>query len=399
MDGVQGSITQKASTTDLNATNIRVTTAENRISSVEGVLADKVSTVEFTNLDTRVTTAENVLSTFDGAEIANAVGDIRLALKKEGGTAESILNSLLAGNDLAQENAELVQELAFAKETLTAKIEDGLSAEAQSRLILSTQISDVSASLINDYYTKSTVDGAVSSAKLAAIASANSNTATMLNSYYTKADTDSAIAEADRALAARIYVEDENGNPVALEAGFSEKIKVEVNASGVAKATFESKVTAGQRTAGFAYGTDGNVSEFYVSADRFAVLSNSGTKQTTPFIVEGDNTYINSAIIKDASIDTAKIKDLNTTVATIAKANLYDAAVGGQIYSSNYNLANKTGWSLNQDGSAFFGGNTTFGGRLEVRRAGSGSGVDITNDGIKVYDANGVLRVAIGKLT
>jgi hypothetical protein len=400
MDGVQGSITQKASTTDLNATNIRVTTAENRISSVEGVLADKVSTVEFTNLDTRVTTAENVLSTFDGAEIANAVGDIRLALKKEDGTAESILNSLLAGNDLAQENAELVQELAFAKETLTAKIEDGLSAEAQSRLILSTQISDVSASLINDYYTKSTVDDAVSSAKLAAIASANGNTATMLNSYYTKAGTDSAIAEADRALAARIYVGDENGNPVALEAGFSEKVRVAVDASGVAKATFESKVTAGQRTAGFAYGTDGNVSEFYIMADRFAVLSSAAdSTPTTPFIVEGDNTYINSAIIKDASIDIAKIKDLNATVATIAKANIYDAAVGGQIYSSNYNLTTKTGWSLNQDGSAFFGGNTTFGGKLEVRRVGSGAGVDITNDGIRVYDANGVLRVAIGKLT
>jgi hypothetical protein len=128
-------------------------------------------------------------------------------------------------------------------------------------------------------------------------------------------------------------------------------------------------------------------------------MSNNGTQQTTPFIIEGDKTYINSAIIKDASIDTAKIKDLNASVATLVKANIYNAAVGGQIYSSNYDIANKTGWSLNQDGSAFFGSTVTFGGKLEVRRAGGGAGVDITSTGINVYDSNGTLRVAIGALT
>jgi hypothetical protein len=117
-----------------------------------------------------------------------------------------------------------------------------------------------------------------------------------------------------------------------------------------------------------------------------------------PFIVDNGSTYINSAVIKDASIDTAKIRDLTATIATIAKASIYNAEIGGQIYSSNYNNTIKTGWSLNQDGSAFFGGNTTFAGKMEVRRVGSGAGVDITNEGIRVYDESGTLRVAIGKL-
>jgi hypothetical protein len=179
----------------------------------------------------------------------------------------------------------------------------------------------------------------------------------------------------------------------------AQDLRSQVAIGGELKSSITSVAGTGGRNSGFTFGSDGNVSEFYIMADRFAVMSNNGTQQTTPFIIEGDKTYINSAIIKDASIDTAKIKDLNASVATLVKANIYNAAVGGQIYSSNYDIANKTGWSLNQDGSAFFGSTVTFGGKLEVRRVGGGAGVDITSTGINVYDSNGTLRVAIGALT
>jgi hypothetical protein len=139
------------------------------------------------------------------------------------------------------------------------------------------------------------------------------------------------------------------------------------------------------------------VSNFFINADRFAILG-ATAGEVNPFMVVDGVTYINAAMIKDASISSAKIYDLAATIATIAQASIYNAAIGGRIYSSNYNNTIKTGWSLEQDGSAFFGGNTTFAGKMEVRRVGSGAGVDITNDGIRVYDDAGVLRVAIGKL-
>jgi predicted transcriptional regulator YheO len=596
MDGVQGTLTNKASTTELNATNIRVTTAENNINSLEGQIGSLVGTTDFTNLSTRVSAAESALSSFDGAEIANVVGDLRIAQRSDEGVAEAILNSLLTGDSAIRENASLAQELAFAKETLSAKIDSGISAEAQSRMLLATQIDKVSADLTNSYYTKSTVDEAITEAKTAAISQANGNTATSLsnyytrantdaaitektsealskvvvtdsngnvldlnavvadkvmaranaaastvetslerrmvsastfdsdaetallnalgtenaarsvaqlsgdlayykdtvntklvegelalaeattvltskiddnaailkNNYYTKADTDEAISEASRelgatvannqaalianyytkastdeaiteaknaavsqangntatmlsnyytmantdsaiasstrSLASKVFTLDANGNPQSLEAGFSESIKTTVDASGVAKATFSSKVTANGRTAGFSYGSDGSISEFYINADRFAVLSYDGSTQTTPFTVSGGKTYIDSAVIKDASITGAKIANATITSANIASLNVMAVAVGGTINSSNYSQAAKTGWAINQDGSAFFGGNTTFGGTLAVNRVGSGAGIDITNDGIRVYDSNGVLRVTIGKL-
>jgi type III secretion system FlhB-like substrate exporter len=253
--------------------------------------------------------------------------------------------------------------------------------------------------MLTDYYTKASTDEAITEAKNTAVSQANDNTAAMLSNYYTKANTDSAIASSTRALASRVFTLDANGNPVAIEAGFSESVKTAVDASGVAKATFESKVTAGGRTAGFAYGSDGTISEFYINADRFAVLSYDGSTQTTPFIVSGGKTYIDTALIKDASITSAKIADATITTANIASLDVMEVAVGGTINSSNYNSTIKTGWALNQDGSAeFYGDRATFGGKLEVRRVGSGAGVDITNNGIRVYDSNGVLRVTIGSL-
>jgi hypothetical protein len=180
----------------------------------------------------------------------------------------------------------------------------------------------------------------------------------------------------------------------------AQDLRSQVAIGGELKSSITSVAGTGGRNSGFTFGSDGKVSEFYIMADRFAVLSSTpDNTPTSPFIIEGNNVYIDTAIVKDASISTAKIKDLNATVANIAKANIYNAAVGGQIYSSNYNITNKTGWSLNQDGSAFFGSTVTFGGKLEVRRAGGGAGVDITSTGINVYDSNGTLRVAIGALT
>lgn len=175
----------------------------------------------------------------------------------------------------------------------------------------------------------------------------------------------------------------------------------EVEAGENLKQSITSVAGTNGRNAGFTFGsTDGKISEFYIMADRFAVLSSAAdSTPTTPFIIEGDKTYIQSAVIKDASISGAKIANATITAANIADLNVMDIAVGGHIGSSNYNPATKTGWAIHQDGSAFFGGNTTFGGKLEVRRVNSGAGVDITNDGIKVYDEAGRLRVAIGKLT
>lgn len=129
-----------------------------------------------------------------------------------------------------------------------------------------------------------------------------------------------------------------------------------------------------------------------------------------------DASIIN-AKIADASISTAKIQDAAITnakiaVATITTANIQNGAItnakiqdaaitnakiSGVIQSSDF-VAGSAGWLINKDGAAEFN-NATFRGTIDVKSASSGSRLEIKNNVIKVYDANGNVRAKIGDLS
>ena len=107
-------------------------------------------------------------------------------------------------------------------------------------------------------------------------------------------------------------------------------------------------------------------SSFIVSADRFAIINGLGGSPVSPFAVVGGQTFISSAFIQDASITSAKI--------------------GDYISSSNF-VPNTTGWVLYKNGV------------FEINSAIPGGGkVQLTSNGLFVYDNNGVLRVQVGNL-
>jgi len=106
-------------------------------------------------------------------------------------------------------------------------------------------------------------------------------------------------------------------------------------------------------------------SQFLVRADRFAILNNNdnGTL-SSPFIVQGGQTVINSAIIGDASISWLKI--------------------GDDVQSSNY-VAGTSGWRLRRDGQFEINGSVPGQGRMKI-----------TNQLVEVFDSNGTRRVRMG---
>lgn len=108
-------------------------------------------------------------------------------------------------------------------------------------------------------------------------------------------------------------------------------------------------------------------SQVLFNADRFAILSgNLGGAYSLPFVVEAGQVFINSLLVKDGSITNAKI--------------------GNTIQSNNY-VANQSGWQIDKNSGIKINGSTAGQGR-----------VTIDNDGVSVYDQNGVLRVKMGKL-
>lgn len=95
-------------------------------------------------------------------------------------------------------------------------------------------------------------------------------------------------------------------------------------------------------TAGIGVGVEntpeGMQSQVLILADRFAVLNTAdgqGSEVSVPFAIENNQVFINSALIKDASITNAKI--------------------GDWISSSNYDwVTGKTGWLIDKTGWASF---------------------------------------------
>lgn len=93
-------------------------------------------------------------------------------------------------------------------------------------------------------------------------------------------------------------------------------------------------------TAGIGVGVEntpeGMQSQVLILADRFAVLNTAdgqGSAVSVPFAIEGGQVFMNSAFIKDAAIDSAKIAQ--------------------QIQSANY-IDGQRGWAINKDGTAQF---------------------------------------------
>ncbi|EFW1287467.1 DUF1983 domain-containing protein [Shigella flexneri] len=115
-------------------------------------------------------------------------------------------------------------------------------------------------------------------------------------------------------------------------------------------------------------GSSGLISQILFDANRFAIMTSStGGSYTLPFVVENNQVFINSLLVKNGSIT--------------------NAMIGNFIQSNNY-VWNQTGWRLDKNGTFENYGSTPGEGAMKM-----------TNETISVRDANGVLRVQIGRLT
>jgi predicted phage tail protein len=108
---------------------------------------------------------------------------------------------------------------------------------------------------------------------------------------------------------------------------------------------------------------EGMQSQVLFQADRFAVINTANGVITTPFVIQGGQVFINSAVIGDGTIDMAKIATA--------------------LQSTDY-VAGQQGWRLDKAGT------------FEINGSVAGQGrVRITNQLVEVYDLNR-LRVRLG---
>ncbi len=119
-------------------------------------------------------------------------------------------------------------------------------------------------------------------------------------------------------------------------------------------------------------------SQILFQADRLALINVINGQVTTPFVIQGGQTFISQALIGTAWI----------TNANIADAAITNAKISGVIQSDDYSPG-QTGWRINKAAGGGFEFNGTVAG---------GYRLNITNQGVYVYYPNGVPAVELGVL-
>lgn len=99
-------------------------------------------------------------------------------------------------------------------------------------------------------------------------------------------------------------------------------------------AEWKVKIDSNGTLYGLSFGVNGETSAFNVLANQFNIINPKGGS-VVPFSVEGENTYINNVLIKDASITNAKVGDLSADKITTGdihadrmKTNIVEAVQG-----------------------------------------------------------------------
>ena len=105
---------------------------------------------------------------------------------------------------------------------------------------------------------------------------------------------------------------------------------------------------------------------------------------------------ITSANIAIATITSANILNGTITNADIATGTITNANIGNVIQSASY-TSGSAGWKIDKTGDVELNA-ATFRGALSVKSSATGERTEITNSAIKVFDNSNVLRVKLGNL-
>ena len=188
-----------------------------------------------------------------------------------------------------------------------------------------------------------------------------------------------------------------NGATIGTNAGVLQLAETTTNTLGQADASYVLQVNSNGHIAGFVVQSsttpDGQqTSNVVFQADRFAIVPSSGSGQISPFIVDGGTVFIDTANIKNGSIEAAKIGSLTADLVNAVdidadsittgslSASLIDVSglisAGGLIVQSN----------LDQNGTTTIHGDRIATGTLQANRLtitpveSGGAAADINNN-------------------
>lgn len=276
------------------------------------------------------------------------------------------------------------QALGHQIDTLYATINTDIKAAIQEEARIRVSADEALAEQVNTLYTQVNEDISAAIQEESRVRTAqNEAMAEQLTTLETKVSEDvaAAIREESRVRAEQNTAIAETISTVQTTVGENTtSIQQAMTSIDGINAEWKMKIDSNGTLYGLSFGVTGETSAFNVLANSFNIINPNGGANTVPFSVEGEKTYINSVLIKDASITNAKIGDISADKITAGdisadrmKANAL-TAVKAQVTSLSAITA-------------------TIG---HLRTQTSGRRMEITNDGVYCYDEWGRLRGFFG---
>ena len=265
-----------------------------------------------------------------------------------------------------KENDTAVRALITLESTTRASANEALAKQVE--LLQSKINDDISAAILNESMTRATQDEALT-AQLGLLQSKVDEdiSAAILNESTARANLEEALAENIETVQTTLD-------------RHTASIQEHKSSIDGLQAEWKIKVQAGGKISGVSLGVSGTESQFLVLADRFAVGMSTNGVLTYPFIIDQGKVVMNTAYIKDGSIENGKIGNLSAdkiTTGSIAadrmKANIV-SAMSGQ-FTELSSITAKIGL---------------------LRTATSGARTEIRDNLIEVYDSAGMVRVRLG---
>lgn len=245
-----------------------------------------------------------------------------LLIRLSGQIDESILAAALA------ERIDLIDAPAALEGSVAAriKIESDARAErdeafAYQVVELSAQISSARATILKETETRVTADLATARDMQLLYTSVGQNTAAIKTEQETRAASDSATARTIQTVQTTL-----NGNVASVQAqaqsinGLSAQYTITTDVNGY--------------VSGFGTYNNGKTSDFAVVADRFWIAPPNSTGKIKPFIVVAGKVYMDTAVIRDASIQQGMIGPISFGKITDAAGNPV-TNVGGKLKATS----------------------------------------------------------------
>lgn len=146
-------------------------------------------------------------------------------------------------------------------------------------------------------------------------------------------------------------------------------------------ALYTAKVNVNGLVGGFGIFNDGTEVEAGFDVDRFWI-GRTGTNKRKPFIIQDGVVYIDEGAINSLTFSKLRSED-GSFVVQDGKIKAEYLTVG-ELQSNNY-VPNTSGWKLDRNGTFELNASVTGQGRMQI-----------TNQVIRIWDLNGVLRVRMG---